>query len=117
MQIKNIAKIAAEPVQAGSKTSKQTLIPPGEGAHFSIRRFVIDSGGEMPNHTNTVEHGQYVLGGRAEIGIGGETFTVKKGDTVFIPADIPHWYRNTGDAPFEFICVVPDRPDTVELIK
>ncbi|MFH1037475.1 MAG: cupin domain-containing protein [PVC group bacterium] len=117
MSIKNINDIAAEPVKAGTGVSRQVLIGPGEGPHFSLRRFVIEPGGEMPNHTNTVEHEQYVLNGRAEIGLGGRTFTVGKNDAVFIPAGVPHWYRTMGDEPFEFICVVPNEPDKVELVK
>jgi len=71
----------------------------------------------MPKHTNSVEHEQYVLNGRAQIGIGDEIFEVKKNDVVFIPADVPHWYKVLGDESFEFICVVPNKPDVVELSK
>ena len=51
----------------------------------------------MPNHTNTVEHEQYVLQGAATIGIGDEEFQVKAGDVVYIPAGVPHWYRSEGE--------------------
>ncbi len=70
----------------------------------------------MPAHTNTVEHEQYVLRGRAKIGIGDEVVEVEKDDVVFIPAGTPHWYRAEGDEPFEFICVVPNRPDEIQLL-
>jgi quercetin dioxygenase-like cupin family protein len=81
-----------------------------------MRRFVIEPGGEIPAHTNAVEHEQYVLGGRAAIGIGDEIFQVQEGDVVFIPAEVPHWYRAEGNAPFEFLCVVPNLPDEMRLI-
>ncbi len=70
----------------------------------------------MPAHTNTVEHEQYVLRGRAKIGIGDEVVEVEKDDVVFIPAGTPHWYQAEGDEPFEFICVVPNRPDEIQLL-
>ena len=70
----------------------------------------------MPAHTNAVEHEQYVLCGRARIGIAGEQYEVKADDTVFIPAGTPHWYEVL-EAPFEFLCVVPNTPDKVELVE
>ena len=41
----------------------------------------------------------------------------KKGDVVFIPGGIPHWYQNTGDETFEFLCVVPNLPDTTTILE
>ena len=53
----------------------------------------------MPAHTNTVEHEQYVLAGRATIGIGTETREVGRGDIVYIAAGTPHWYQaHAGEA-------------------
>ena len=71
----------------------------------------------MPAHTNEVEHEQYVLRGRAKIGIGDEVFDVRVGNLVFIPAGTPHWYQTEGDEPFEFICIVPNKPDKIELLE
>ena len=70
----------------------------------------------MPRHTNTVEHEQYVLRGQAHIGIGGETFDVKQGDAVFIPEGAIHFYENTGEEPFEFLCIVPNKEDTITVL-
>jgi quercetin dioxygenase-like cupin family protein len=52
----------------------------------------MEPGGGMPDHTNTVEHEQYVLRGHASIGIGNEVFDVRARDVVFIPEGVPHWY-------------------------
>lgn len=81
-----------------------------------MRRFAIAPGGSMPRHRNAVEHQQFVLGGRATIGIGDETYEVRTGDVVHIPGGTPHWYRAEGNAPFEFLCVVPDDADAIELL-
>jgi quercetin dioxygenase-like cupin family protein len=70
----------------------------------------------MPNHTNMVEHEQYVLRGHASIGIGDETFVVRTGDAVFIPQGIPHWYKNTGEENFEFLCIIPNKEDRITLL-
>ncbi len=116
MAVKHSNEVKAEVVEAGEKTTIQVLISPGEAPHFAMRRFVMKPGGVMPRHTNRVEHEQYVLSGEAEIGIGDEVFTVKKGDVVFIPAGSPHWYRNTGNEDFVFLCMVPNQPDKIEIV-
>ncbi|NIL99959.1 MAG: cupin domain-containing protein [Acidobacteria bacterium] len=102
-------------VRAGEATRTQVLLGPDDGMpHFAMRRFVMGPGGGMPRHTNTVEHEQFVLRGRARISIGDETFEVGPEDVVFIPAGTLHDYRVL-EAPFEFLCMVPNLPDTIEL--
>ncbi len=117
MSVKHTHEIEAKHVDAGSGVTMQMLISPEEGPHFAMRRFVIQPGGRMPNHTNQVEHEQYVLNGRARIGIGDAVFEVSKGDVVFIPATVPHWYQTLGDEPFEFLCLVPNQPDTIAVLE
>ena len=73
--------------------------------------------GGMPLHTNTVEHEQYVLRGKATVEIGDEVVNVTSGDVVYIPAGTPHSYHSTGEEPFEFLCVVPNKPDTIRVIE
>ena len=68
-------------------------------------------------HTNTVEHEQLVLGGKAIIIIGDRTFEAKKNDVIFIPAKTVHSYQTIGDQPFEFLCVVPNKEDVMEIVK
>lgn len=111
MSIKHAHEVEAEIVEGSEGISKQVLIPPEEGPNFAMRRFVIEAGGGMPKHFNEVEHEQYVLNGRARIGIGDEVYEVQKDDVVFIPAGVPHWYENAGPENFEFLCMVPNLPD------
>ena len=113
--IKHAHEIPQEPVTGGRATTRQVLIGPDEGPHFALRRFIMQSGGGIPAHTNTVEHEQYVLRGRARVGIGERVSEVAAGDVVFIPAGTPHWYEVTGAEPFEFLCVVPNLPDRMEM--
>jgi quercetin dioxygenase-like cupin family protein len=104
-------------VRAGTGTVRQVLTSPGEGSGFHMRRFVMEPGGGMPRHTNTVEHQQYVLRGSATIGIGDESYRVQAGDVVHIPGGTPHWYRaDDGQEPFEFLCVVPDDEDSISIL-
>ncbi len=117
MPVRSADQVPAEPVAAGRGTRRQVLIGPEEGPHFALRRFVIEPGGGMPRHTNTVEHEQYVLRGRARVGIGEEVVEVGPDDVVFIPAGTPHWYETLGDEPFVFLCAVPNLPDRVEVLE
>jgi quercetin dioxygenase-like cupin family protein len=117
MSVKNIEEIDSESVSAGKDTTRQVLIGPEQAPNFAMRKFSIKPGGSMPEHKNSVEHEQYVLSGRAIIGIGEQIYEVKKDDTVYIPAGTAHWYECLGDEPFEFICVVPNTEDKIELLK
>ncbi len=114
--VKKMQDIPREKISAGKETYKQVLISEKEAPHFAMRRFIIEPGGSMPNHTNSVEHEQLVLRGKAEIGIGDRTIHVQKDNVVFIPAEMPHWYKNTGDEPFEFLCLIPNEEDKIEII-
>jgi quercetin dioxygenase-like cupin family protein len=103
-------------VAAGSATESQLLLGPEHGMpHFAMRRFTMGVGGGMPPHTNTVEHEQYVLRGRARIGIGDEVHYVGPDDVVFIPAGTPHYYEVL-EAPFQFLCVIPNVPDRIDFL-
>jgi quercetin dioxygenase-like cupin family protein len=113
MTVKHTSEIPSQPVKAGENTSIQVL---QQGPNFAMRRFVMEPGGGMPNHTNTVEHEQYVLRGRARISIDGEEFEVQAGDVVFIPEGVPHWYQNVGNENFEFLCMIPNKPDEIKII-
>lgn len=116
MSVKRADAVPAEVVKAGTGTTRQVLIGPDEGPNFALRRFTIQPGGGMPRHTNTVEHEQFVLRGSASVTLGDEHRRVSAGDVVFIPAGMPHSYRTEGDEPFEFLCIVPNQPDVIELM-
>ena len=69
----------------------------------------------MPRHTNLVEHEQYVLAGRAVVTVGESAHEVAQGDVLLIPAGTPHSYRVV-EAPFEFLCLVPNAPDRIDVL-
>jgi quercetin dioxygenase-like cupin family protein len=116
MTVRHTDSVPTETVSAGTGTTRQVLIGPDQAPNFALRRFVIQPGGSMPKHTNSVEHEQYVLRGGAKIGIGDEVVVVTEDDVIYIPAGVPHWYQTEGAEPFEFLCVVPNSPDKIELL-
>jgi quercetin dioxygenase-like cupin family protein len=85
MFVRSATSIPREGVPVGAGITKQVLIGPDQGPNFALRKFSMQPGGGMPLHTNTVEHEQYVLRGRARVMIGDEVLEVKKDDVVFIP--------------------------------
>lgn len=116
MFVKNLNQCAKEEVKAGTKTTRQVLIGSQDAPNFAMRKFSIEPGGEMPTHTNSVEHEQLVLGGKAYVVIGENSYEVKKDDVVFIPAGVPHSYKTVGEEPFEFLCMVPNKEDIIKII-
>ncbi|WP_049998069.1 cupin domain-containing protein [Halococcus sediminicola] len=108
--------IEYEAVDAADGLEKGVLIDEVRGApNFAIRRFTLAAGGDVPKHTNEVEHEQYVLSGEYTVGIDDEEHTVSAGDSLLIPAGVVHWYRNEGDEEGAFICAVPNGDDAIEL--
>lgn len=105
-----------ENVSAADGMSKGVLIGEEQGApNFAIRRFVLEPGASVPEHTNEVEHEQFVLSGEYTVGIGEDEYSVSAGDSVLIPAGVVHWYRNDGDEPGAFLCAVPNGDDEIKL--
>ncbi len=114
--VRSAGGVERRPVPAGSATESQVLLGAEDGApNFAMRRFIMGEGGGMPRHTNAVEHEQFVLRGRARVGIGDRVFEVGPEDVLYIPAETPHFYEVL-EAPFEFLCMVPNRPDRIELV-
>lgn len=116
MTIKKMKSVEKSQVAVGEKTFIQVLLGPDETPNFAMRRFTIEPGGFMPYHTNTVEHEQLILRGEAEIVCNGELLRVRKNDITLIPASEPHSYRCIGDEPFEFLCLVPNLEDKIEMV-
>ncbi|WP_256402210.1 cupin domain-containing protein [Halorubrum salinum] len=116
--LKRTDAVDAETVDAAEGLTKRVLLDESDGApHFAMRRFELAAGAAVPRHTNEIEHEQYVLSGEYVVGIGDREHAVNPGDALLIPAGVEHWYRNEGDEPGSFICVVPNGDDAIELVE
>ncbi len=114
---KEINSIEAIPQKAGEGVSMKMLLSPEESPNFAMRNFIIESGGYMPLHTNSVEHEQFVLSGRASVQIGDESIEAKAGDILLIPAGVSHSYKTIGEESYSFLCLVPKGEDCITIIK
>ena len=109
--------VSRQSVSAGTFATSQVLLGvEDEMPHFAMRKFRMEAGGGMPLHTNAVEHEQYVLRGRARVTLGEQVVEVGANDVVFIPAGLAHDYTVL-EGPFEFLCLVPNLPDRIEIKK
>jgi quercetin dioxygenase-like cupin family protein len=116
--IRRAEDVTYETVDAAEGLEKGVLVNEDHGAEdVAIRRFTLTPGGEVPEHTNEIEHAQYVLAGEYVVGIDGEEYTVGAGDSLHIPAGVVHWYRNDGDTEGAFICAVPTGDDEIRLAE
>jgi quercetin dioxygenase-like cupin family protein len=61
-----------------------------QGKPLSVTLFAFDKGEEISSHAAWGDAMVYVMDGKTEITIGEEKFTLVKGDTIVMPAGIPH---------------------------
>ena len=65
----------------------------GKAKGGSVTLFAFDAGQELSEHTAPFDAFVQVLGGAVELTIGGEKVVARKGETVRMPAGIPHAVR------------------------
>jgi quercetin dioxygenase-like cupin family protein len=72
---------------ASDAVVSKTLIKRDTG---TLTLFAFDKGQALSEHTTPFEAAVLILDGTAEIIIGGEPHTLKGGEFIIMPADIPH---------------------------
>jgi quercetin dioxygenase-like cupin family protein len=72
--------------QDGQVVSK-TLV---QNPNVSLTLFSFDQGEEISTHSSHGDAMVYVIDGQALITIGDEKFNVKAGETIVMPAEVPH---------------------------
>lgn len=113
---KKLESIEAVPQKAGKGVSMKMLLSSQEAPNFAMRNFIIEAGGHMPLHTNAIEHEQYVISGVALVQIGDKKVKAEAGDILLIPAGVTHSYETVGDESYSFLCLVPNKEDSIVLI-
>lgn len=72
--------------QEGSVVSREI----SKGSGGTITLFAFDAGQGLSEHKTPFEAFALVIDGEAEITVGGAKHTVKAGEMVHMPADVPH---------------------------
>ncbi len=87
----------------------RVAIGKADGAsNFCMRVFEIAQGGHTPVHTHDWEHEIFFHKGKGEVFFMDSWHEVSEGHVFFIPGNIEHQIRNTGDDKLVFVCLVPE---------
>jgi len=73
--------------QAMDKVTRKTLV---HGSRTLMTEFKLEQGAVLPKHKHPHEQTGYLVSGRMDMTIGGETFPVAPGDSWCIPGDVEH---------------------------
>lgn len=74
------------------------------GRYCLIDMHVPDGGGPPP-HRHDFEEMFTIVHGQVEFTFRGTTHTVPEGSTINIPANAPHYFKNTSGAPVRMLCM------------
>ena len=85
-------------IEDGGRYINRPAFPFQEGRQFETYRIEIMEGGhlEAQPHLEGAEEYVTMFSGEAEITAGGESFTLRDGDSLRFKADVPHSYKNVG---------------------
>ena len=79
-----------------------------EAPNFAMREFEVEPGGYTPKHHHPYEHEVFVLDGEGVVIEGEVEHPLRSGDVVYVQPDEVHQFRNSGDRPLKFLCLVPN---------
>lgn len=65
----------------------------------------VPPGGGPPPHRHDFEEMFTVLDGQVQVSFRGETIVARAGQTINVPANAPHSFTNTSDAPSRLLCM------------
>lgn len=69
----------------------------GHVRHLNVVHWNLPDGADVPRHEHPQEQFGYVIEGGFEMEIGDERYTLGKGDSYFIPANVSHHFVAIGD--------------------
>lgn len=111
MKLTHYEQVDKQPVNMeGSKgCSVRWLVGERDGApSFAMRQFEVSAGGHTPRHFHDYEHEVFVLEGAGEVSAGDESFPLRAGDVLLVKPNEVHQFRNTGEQPLKFLCLIPN---------
>ncbi len=110
MKIARLRDVPQTPVtmEGASGAFKQVPIGARDGSPtMSLRVFTIAPGGHTPHHAHPFEHINYMMAGRGELLTDAGPRPVAAGDFILVLPNERHQYRNPGEEPLVFACLVP----------
>ena len=111
MRVNNVESIEQKTVEMEGAIGcrVRSLLSKSDGTPtFAMRQFEVAPGGHTPKHHHPYEHEVFILEGSGTVIEGDVEHPLAQGDVVFVsPGDI-HQFRNTGDSPLKFLCLIPN---------
>ncbi len=110
MKVNHYEQVPSQPVDMAGATGCHVRWLIGEQAgapNFAMRQFEVAVDGYTPRHSHPYEHEVFVLEGQGVVLEQDVEHPLQAGDVVFVKPDEVHQFRNTGNAPLKFLCLVP----------
>jgi quercetin dioxygenase-like cupin family protein len=93
-----------------NQVSETWMIGKAEGAqNFALRYYQIGPGGFSNKERHSHDHGILILQGSGQVFLEGKTYSVSRGDIIYISPNELHQLSNQGEEPLGFLCVIPAR--------
>ncbi len=91
----------------GIGTGTYTLLLSGRdtAGRYALIDMLVPPGGGPPPHRHDFEEMFTVLEGEVTVTFRGETIALRRGETINVPANAPHAFRNASDAPARLLCL------------
>ena len=78
---------------------------------YVMRHFTLPAGESIPLHTHDWDHLVISLEGHGSVEVEGEVYDLPSGSWARVKGGRVHSFKNNGEAPFVFICIVPTHGD------
>ncbi len=111
MIIKKSDEVPYEDMSAFKGVKKQILIGSKDGSdEIVMRLFSVEPGGNTPYHSHGFPHVIKVEKGKGiVIDKDGNEHKLECNHVIYVQDDEVHGFKNPGNEPFDFICIVPPR--------
>ena len=110
MKITNVKDVPSEKVEMdGVKDCSYRVALSARDGEMSMamRFFEVAPGGNTPLHQHGYEHEILIMEGAGTVWRDGTEVPLKAGDVLYIPSDEKHQFKNAGNTPFKFMCLIP----------
>ena len=113
MKIKKFDEIEAQPYPSdkAKNASGRVAIGKADGAeNYCMRIMEVHKDGNTAFHSHDFEHEVFIHQGKGKVFGNGQWQDFKAGDVMYIPPNEEHQFKNTGEEPVLFVCVIPSGP-------
>lgn len=107
------------PFARGDKVETRLMVgrETDDAAQFTSGTTTFPVGAAAPLHTHNCSEQVTILSGTAEAMVDGKISHLGAMDSSFVPADVPHYFRNTGDEPLTIFWIYGARDVTRTFVE